>query len=312
MSIQQNFGRRGLLAAGGAVLFASAARARPADDGDAGWRVYPAQTTWAAPPPIAPAREGLVSVGDVRLWRWDTGGAGEAIVLLHPFTGSDAIWGYQAETFAKAGYRVIGYSRRGFGGSEAGARTAPGSAVDDLDQLLKAMSVDRFHLVGSAAGGFIGPDYALTHPGRLLSLTLANTLAGVTDPDYQRDTEALIPSGFQALPADFRELSGSYRIAYPEGARLWRELEQVAAPAGPVVQRLRNNITLAALTSIDCPVLLLTGDSDPFMPPARLRRLGQSFRRAQLAVLSESGHSGYWEQPSAFNQALLSFLRARR
>ena len=75
------------------------------------------QTAWRPAPPITPSWTGLIQVSGARLWAWDSGGSGEAIVLLHPFTGSDAIWGYQYEAFTRAGYRVVAYSRRGFGQS---------------------------------------------------------------------------------------------------------------------------------------------------------------------------------------------------
>src|SRR5215813_12050435 len=76
-----------------------------------------AQTDPMKPIPIPPqvaAKEALAQLPDTRLWYWDTGGSGVPIVLLHPATGSALIWGYQQPAFAKAGYRVIAYSRRGY------------------------------------------------------------------------------------------------------------------------------------------------------------------------------------------------------
>ena len=69
------------------------------------------------------AKEGLAQLADTRLFYWDTGGDGQPIVLMHPASGSALIWGYQQPVFAKAGYRVIAYSRRGHNGSDPGCRT---------------------------------------------------------------------------------------------------------------------------------------------------------------------------------------------
>src|SRR5712692_2529522 len=79
-------------------------------------------------PPQAPAKEAIAQLGDARLWFWDTGGSGEPMVLLHPAAGSGLIWGYQQPVFAKAGYRVISYSRRGYYGSAPMDRAKPGNA----------------------------------------------------------------------------------------------------------------------------------------------------------------------------------------
>ena len=64
-------------------------------------------------PAQAPMTEGIADLGHVRLSYWDTGGTGEAIVLLHPGSGSGEFYPHQQPAFAKAGYRTICYSRRG-------------------------------------------------------------------------------------------------------------------------------------------------------------------------------------------------------
>ena len=111
-------------------------------------------------PAQVPAKEGVAAVAGTRLSYWDTGGNGQAIVLLHPATGSTRIWSYQQPVFAKAGYRVIAYSRRGYGASDPVPKDNPGTPSGDLHALMDYLRVPKFHLVGSAAGGGIAVDYA--------------------------------------------------------------------------------------------------------------------------------------------------------
>src|SRR5215467_2267702 len=125
-------------------------------------------------PAQAPAQEGTAQLPDTKLWFWDTGGTGVPIVLLHPASGSGLIWGYQQPAFAKAGYRVIGYSRRGYYGSASNDPAKPGTGSEDLHQLVEFLGLGKFHLVASAAGGSIASDYAFSHPDRLLSLTVSS------------------------------------------------------------------------------------------------------------------------------------------
>src|SRR6266446_3945541 len=126
-----------------------------------------------AMPPQAPAKEGIAQLADTRLWFWDTGGSGEPIVLLHPASGSGLIWGYQQPAFAKAGYRVIAYSRRGYYNSAPSSRDKPGIGSEDLHHLVEFLRLTKFHLVASAAGGSIASDYAFTHQDCLLSRTIS-------------------------------------------------------------------------------------------------------------------------------------------
>jgi len=129
------------------------------------------------------ASEGIAELPGTRLDYWDTGGEGPAIVLLHPATGSALIWAYQQPVFAKAGYRVIAYSRRGHHNSAPVPQDNPGTTVDDLHNLIGLLGVGKFHVVGSAAGCAVAIDYALSHPERLLSITLAGGTGGVRDLD---------------------------------------------------------------------------------------------------------------------------------
>lgn len=276
-------------------------------------RVMPAQRRWAPPPPQHPVRDGQVDVGGARLWYWDTGGSGEPIVLLHPATGSAAIWEYQQPVFAATGYRVISYSRRGHYRSDAGPADNIGNAVDDLDKLMDALEVDRFHLVGSAWGGFIVPDYALSHPERLLSLTIACSQGGVSEPAYRQMIEAITPQPFRDMPPSLRELGPSYRAANPGGVARWEALEHASLSSDrPIRQPTKNRLLWSDIERIRTPALLLTGGADLYTPPPLMLEYAKHLRGAETAILSESGHSGYWEQPEAFNALVLGFVRRHR
>jgi pimeloyl-ACP methyl ester carboxylesterase len=280
----------------------------------------PAAASSPAPPPSAfflpaqaPATEGVARLADVGLWYWDTGGSGETIVLLHPFTGSGQAWPFQQPAFAKAGFRVIGYSRRGYAGSEAGPKDRPGSGGEDLRQLLDLLAVERFHAVAASGGSFVAVDFAISHPERLQSLVLACSRLGVPDSDFGPLVEHLTPPGFAALPAEFRELSPSYRSANPAGVVQWMARERAARPDGaPQQQPYINRVTPAALERIRTPTLLIGGESDLIAPPPILRALARHIPNCRVSTFPECGHAAPWEQPALFNRTVVDFLRSRR
>ncbi|HEX3486185.1 MAG TPA: alpha/beta fold hydrolase [Micropepsaceae bacterium] len=263
-------------------------------------------------PPQAPANSGIATLAGTRLAYWDTGGSGETIVLLHPATGSADSWVHQQPVFAKAGYRLIAYSRRGYGGSDAVPKNYPGTAAGDLDALLDFLAVKKFHLVGSAAGGGLAVDYALSHSQRLLSLVVACAIGGVEDEDYAARIASLRPKGFEDMPASFRELSPSYRVSNPEGADAWAALERTAVTGNRHGQKPLNQVTWARLATLRLPTLIIGGDADLYMPPPMLRTFAAHIPGAELVIVPEAGHSLYWEQPDIFNRAVLDFLGKRR
>lgn len=271
-------------------------------------KVLDGQKFWQPVPSQAPVTEGYVDADGVNLWYWDTGGDGEPVVLLHPYTGSAAIWGYQQPALVDAGYRVIAYSRRGHFNSDAGPQDEPGTYVDDLQALVEQLDLDRFHLVGSAAGGFIVPDYAASYPEHLISMTIATSTGGSIAPEYRETFLTIRTPEVVALPHWIKELGPSYRAAYPEGVTAWRELEEHS-----VHQLMRppakNQLTWDVYEAMTTPVLIIGADADMYMPPPMLRTLASHFESPEVVLIRESGHSAYWEQYEAFNTTLIDFLK---
>jgi len=257
------------------------------------------------------AVESVAPLPGVKLFYTDTGGSGVPVVLMHAATGSVRAWEHQTPAFTKAGYRVIAFDRRGWGRTTTEPGAAQSTAADDLMALMDYLRVDRVHLVGTAAGGFVTFDAALSFPGRLRSVVVANSIGGVQDESFIELGRRMRPAEFTAMPPELREVSPSYRAANPEGTKRWVELEKVSRPPGPAApaQPLKNRITFAALEQIRVPVLLMTGDADMFEPPPILRMFAQHIKHAETVVVPEAGHSTYWEQPEAFNQAVLGFLK---
>jgi pimeloyl-ACP methyl ester carboxylesterase len=267
----------------------------------------PFKPVFVPAPPQAPSRGGVADLGAARLWYWDTGGPGEPVVLLHAIVGSGAMWLYQQPVLAGAGYRVIGYSRRGHFGSDAGDMTDPGSASVDLDALFDHLGLDRAHVVGTAGGGFVAADFAIAFPRRVRSLTLSTSLVAVQDAPYMAATAAMRDRAFESLPREFREVGPSYRAANPEGLAAWLQLTEAARPV-EVKQCFASALDLAALGGLDMPVQTIAADADMYAPPPVMKRVADAIPGARLGLITGAGHSAYWEQPAAFNAILLDFL----
>jgi pimeloyl-ACP methyl ester carboxylesterase len=261
-------------------------------------------------PAQVPVKDNVAAIPETRLWYWDTGGDGAPIVLLHPATGSGLIWGYQQPAFANAGYRVIGYSRRGYINSAPFEPERPGFGSEDLRHLADHLGLKRFHVVASAAGGSIAADFALSYQERLVSLTISSNSFGVRQGAIARAAEAIRPRGWNEMPAEFRELGPSYRAANPEGVKAWLTLEHKALIGREYRQTLKNAISDARLKDLKLPTLLITGVADLITPPSISRMIAAEIASSRLVIMPESGHSPYWEEPQAFNRAILEFLGA--
>jgi len=272
-------------------------------------------------PQQAPATQKVAALPNANLAYWDTQAGREAIILLHPATGSFLVWSYQQPVFAGAGFRTIAYSRRGFAGSDQG--TGHGDDTQDLTDLADHLGLHRFHLVSTAAGAFTGLDFAVKHQDRLLTLTLACSITGSDGAGTGAARDRISPKDANSLPASYRELSPSYRAANAEGMALWESLQRrsrsapapapgpapgarPAATGGPPGQA---GITADKLRGLSLPTLLIAGGADLIAPPPLMRALATLLPSSSIAEIPDTGHSAYWEQPVIFNRLVLDFLR---
>ena len=251
-----------------------------------------------------------LSLPGVDLWYEDSGGDGVPVVFLHAASGTCEGWVYQWPPFTSAGYRCLAYDRRTWGRSRtADAEHQPGFSGDDLHGLLQGLSLERVHLVATAAGGITALDYALTHPERVRSLVVANTIGGVQDEPYLEVQRRLRPPEIQNLPVELRELGPSYRGTDPDGVSRWLEIEVGSRPDGPVpAQPTREPITYARLETMRVPTLVVSGEADLLSPPALMRMLAAHIPASRFVSLPEAGHAGFWERPEVWNGIVLEFI----
>ncbi len=254
------------------------------------------------------AKEETVKLSGARLWYWDTGGTGAPIVLLHPATGSALIWLYQQPAFAKAGHRVIAYSRRNHYKSDPASEDNPGIGSEDLHELIAYLGLEKFHAVSSAAGGSVATDFAFSYPQRLLSLTVSsNNLAARNG--YIADVAARIrPKEEGSLPRWFWELGPSYRAANPEGVERWAEINSKSVTARRARQKLANIVTPQKLEELKVPTLLMTGAADLSTPPSIMRMIARHVPDNEVVIVAECGHSPHWERPDFYNRTVLDFI----
>jgi 3-oxoadipate enol-lactonase len=236
-------------------------------------------------------------------------GRGPLIVFLHGIGGNRAHWASQL-TFFSRNYRAVAWDARGYGDSDdyEGALQFDDFTADLL-RVVDFLEETKAHVVGLSMGGRIARNFALKHPGRVATLTLANTSPGF---------DALSPQ--EVLRYVEERTSGT-----PSARRL------LGSRAGPGAQEallasfhaLRNESYLktleasvsqdrgAPLERLAVPTLIITGDEDRVYPPALARGMAQRIPGAELVVLEGCGHLSNLEQPERFNAALLDFLSRR-
>jgi len=259
-----------------------------------------------------PTSERFMVTAGARLRFRDEGG-GFPIVFIHGWTLDLEMWEPQANALRDA-YRIVRMDRRGFGAS-AGAASLIGD-VQDLQDLLNYLRLERVALVGMSQGARVALHAAMRLQNRLACLVLdgAPLDVGVDDVkqeiaiDYFRD---LIESkGIDAFRTEWlghplmrlhapqawsRRLLQSMVSRYSGGDLL---SDPAAADAAPDSIQPED---------IQIPTLVLNGEFDLVR-----RRMGDALcaaiPNARRSIIAGAGHLPNLDSPRAYNQALRHFI----
>lgn len=257
----------------------------------------------------------------------DSGGSGRPVVLIHGWPMSHESWSEQVPALREAGYRVISYDRRGFGGS---AKPAAGydydTLTDDLAGLLKALDLSDVTLVGFSMGGGEVARYVGRHgQERLHSVVFAAAVPPYlmkTDDNPQgpltQDAAAEMESGLTAGREDF--FPGFVTGFYSAGEELKATQEQVdqgvelclqsdQGAALGCMEAFGTTDFRDDLVRVTVPTLVVHGDSDGIVPfEGSGQRTAQIIHGAETVVVQGAPHGLNVTHAEEFNTALLDFL----
>ncbi|EFH88116.1 alpha/beta fold hydrolase [Ktedonobacter racemifer] len=220
----------------------------------------------------------------------------EAVILVHGLSGSTLWWTHNIFALAQD-YRVYLIDLPGFGTMRRLARQFTlANATTWLLAWMKAVGIERAHLVGHSMGGYICMHLAATYPERVMRMILVSP--------------AVQPQ-FHSILGYMRPLILSTRYVRPTFLPL---LLYDALRAGPrLLLRTTHDLILLDLNeelSIICqPTLLVWGEHDIVIPLTTGIQLLQTLPNAQLLILQKAGHVSMFDRPLVFNQATLAFLQ---
>lgn len=227
------------------------------------------------------------------------------LLLSHGYGASAAMWAPNVAALA-ADRPVITWDMRGHGRSDSPEdpeRYSHAACVADMAALLDMAGAERAVLGGLSLGGFLSLEFVLEHPHRVDAVMLFDTGPGYrSDQARQQWNDRAFATADRLEHDGIAALGGSAEAAY--GHRSARGL--ALAARGMLAQR--DGRVIEALLSVKVPVLVLVGARDKaFLPAAGY--LAVKIPGAVQVVVPDAGHVSNADQPSAFNQSVLDFLR---
>nr|BAH19982.1 AT4G36530 [Arabidopsis thaliana] len=266
-------------------------------------------------------------------------GEGSPLVLIHGFGASVFHWRYNIPELAKK-YKVYALDLLGFGWSdkaliEYDAMVWTDQVIDFMKEVVKEPAV----VVGNSLGGFTALSVAVGLPEQVTGVALLNSAGQFAAESRKREEadETVITKFivkplkeiFQRVVLGFlfwqakqpSRIESVLKSVYIDSTNVDDYLvESISKPAtdpnaGEVYYRLmtrfltnQSRYTLdSVLSKMTCPLLLVWGDLDPWVGPAKAEKIKAFYSNSSLVHL-QAGHCPHDEVPEAVNKALLDWL----
>jgi 3-oxoadipate enol-lactonase len=250
---------------------------------------------------------GKISADKSELY-YETSGDGAAVVFVHGVGGNHASWFGQIRAFAEH-YQVIIFDQRGFGNSTDVEQRGRAEMTNDLVRVLDTLKLDRVILVAQSMGGGACVGLTCRDPRRVRALVLAGTLVGLKLPPGLDQEMEQVRASTANLSQIERVIGHRTRKRDPDKAVLY---SQITSFNSVNLSTLKGEFELHAVTQLAetaVSILFIVGEDDILAPPRIVRSVHEQMPGSKFHQIAGAGHSAHFEQPSAFNAAVLDFLR---
>lgn len=246
---------------------------------------------------------------------YQVSGSGPALVLLHGFLESKAIWDEFTKNLQQE-FTVISIDLPGHGESELLSETHSMQLMAETVKLvLEAQKIEKVVIAGHSMGGYVALQFAVDNQEMVKGLVLFHSHANADTEEAKENRRRTINivnqnrGGFirQFIP----DLFDQKHVENYSGAIL--KLQEIAALMSPeaIIAALKgmrdrpNQLQYLLLSEI--PILFIIGKQDSRMPYHQLMAQAVIPSHSEILLLEDVGHMGFIEAPGKTLPALRHF-----
>jgi pimeloyl-ACP methyl ester carboxylesterase len=248
-------------------------------------------------PPAMPSADdrGNAEVAGAKIF-YAVYGKGAPVILLHGGLGNSEHFGFQMPALIER-FQVITIDSRGQGRSTNDTTAITYDVMaNDVIAVMDKLAIKRASIVGWSDGGEIALKLGISFPHRVDRLFVFGAgydTGGTRRRGSQSATFTLYSNKCRSDYARMSMSGRSYRALVQDLLPLWR------GPSG---------ITKDHLRAIQAPVMVANGDHDEVIGLEEVIEMAKLIPNAQLMVFGDTSHFALWQDPEAFNRAMVDFL----
>lgn len=248
-------------------------------------------------------------------------GRGDPLLLIMGFGGTQDYWGFPFLTELSKHFRVIVYDNRGVGETSIGGDSPSIKRfAQDAAGLLKALNIDRAHVMGWSMGSYIAQELAIAHPDLVDGLVLYSSCSdhGVA--------ESISPGSFRSIfklnVSDEKRTEIALRVLFPD---VWLKEHPDFSRAflsrpmtvyslfkkgieGQVAAIRGWSGTSDRIKEIVSSTLVVAGELDVVVPCQLSRELAEKLSTSRYISFKTGGHGLLYQYPKNLAQVVISHL----
>ena len=243
---------------------------------------------------------------------------GSPVLFLHGFPFNLEMWEPQMRAIPNQ-FRAIAYDIRGHGLSDVGdGQYSIEFFVDDLIGLMDHLVIERTVLCGLSMGGYIALRAVERNPERFNALILCDTKSEADSNEGRVKRAASLKSlkesgvgpyadGF--VKSVFAEATFKNNPTVVEKVRSMIKATSPLGIGGTLLALASRTDTTTVLASVSVPTLILCGEYDTLTTPNDAKFLHERIKSSTMVLVPGAAHLSNLENPSFFNEKLVSFLK---
>lgn len=233
------------------------------------------------------------------------------LVAIHGLGSASSAWKLVLPEFSKR-YEFITLDLPGHGDAFmlANLEMNPVRISQIIISELKAIGIDKFHLIGNSLGGWIALEMAAAYPEHVLSVTGVAPAGLWLKPKTNRNGELAVSRYLARISLPFAKTIARIKFMRKIGFKLvspqWEKFSPETCADAAIAMGgasgyytiwdafLGNRFDKEISTTI--PITILFGDSDYTLPAATSQEKSLAPKHCRWVVLPQSGHAPMWDR----------------
>ena len=211
------------------------------------------------------------------------------------------------------GLRIVRMDKRGHGKSTATpAPYSMGKLVKDTEAVCDALNVRDAMFVGLSIGGMIGQGLAVKRFDIIRTLVLSNTAARIGTPKLWQDRiDAVRAHGIESFVDGIMRKWFTRDFAKSDAVKPWRDMVCATSIEGycGCCAAVSGTDFYTPTSGLRIPTLGIAGSDDGSTPADLVRETVDVVPGSQFHIIRKSGHLPCVEQPHAYTERLIQFMK---